>query len=95
MKLISIRKFSLIISIGLISFGLSFAQKKENDFEKDIEPIINTVSPKYQNHTEEEIVYKQLYGFLHYAKKFQGKKWNRFINDFQTTKSLTISFINI
>lgn len=79
-----------------MSFQSSTAQKKDNDFEKDIVLIINIISPEFENQIEKEIVYKQLYGFLYYVKEYKGeKKWAKFINDFQSTKSITVSLLNI
>jgi hypothetical protein len=90
------RRFGLIIIICLISFQSSTAQKDDNSFKNDIQLIINSTAPIFENQIEKEIVYKQLYGFFYYVKEYEGeKKWAKFINDFQTTNSITASLLNI
>lgn len=89
-------KISHSVFCIIILFAITIKAIELSEFDQNIEFILKSKSPKYENEIEQEIVKRQISGFCYYVKdEFGHKKWEYFLFDFEKTKSISKSMLNI
>ena len=82
--------------IGAFSRMRNTKEIIESTFVEEVDQIININSPHFESKTEEELVFKQIYGLFYYLRKFDGDQhWQKFVLDCQSTMNLEQSILNI
>jgi len=87
-------KKELIIILFTLILSQGYGQK--TNVNNTVDYVLEKESVEFKNVIEEEIVRMQLAGFFTNLKEIKGdKKWKQFLIDYDSTKSIAISILNI